>query len=99
MNGVQAGGGSALCQLISQMYLFPFHVIEQSVVLQPNPNEVIFPSNFLSDLRLLNVMCAGGKGSRRGCLYIGQLHSPRAMHQGAVSHRTDCRLPHQPGCY
>lgn len=38
-------------------------VIEQSVVLRPNPNEVVFPSNFLSHLRLLNVICAGGKGS------------------------------------
>lgn len=35
-------------------------VIEQSVVLRPNPNKVIFPSNFLLDLRLLNIICAGG---------------------------------------
>lgn len=39
----------------------------------------------------------GGAGGRGGGLHAGGLHPPRAVHQGALPHRADRRLPHQPG--
>jgi len=39
----------------------------------------------------------GGACGRRGGLHPGRLHPPGAVHQGAVSHCADGRLPHQPG--
>ena len=43
-------------------------------------------------------MCfSGGACSRGGGVHPGRLHPPRAVHQGAVPHRADSRLPHQPG--
>ena len=38
-------------------------------------------------------ICWGGRVS------VGHFHQPRAVHQSAVSHHPDCRLPHQPGCH
>lgn len=42
-------------------------------------------------------LCPGGAGSGGGCLHPGRLHPPRTVYQGAVSHRPDGWLPHQPG--
>lgn len=39
---------------------------------------------------------SGGESCRGGCVHTGQFHPPGAMHQSALPHHPDSRLPHQP---